>query len=207
MNHAHLFSLGASTAFVLFATGSLSQLPLNAASAQAATTAIPATSNAATATTMTTTTITTAPNTGNDDLSIAPTPVILSTANLGGTVDRLQPLLAVDKIMSVNEEGQAVNRYLYSVTNADALPTNIFARAPYLKPLSENADACRTWVYMLDQDGNPLSTFATISDKAGLAKLWFAAQAGVALPKKIYVDIWDRQMDVHYRSKLVAVPQ
>jgi hypothetical protein len=216
--HAQGFFPPAAAALLLLAASSLSGFESNASLAQDASTPLPIAAPVAkptagpvikTTTTTTTTTITTTKNTDSDDLSIAPTPLILSTANLGGSVDSLQPVIVFDKIIAVDEDGQTVNRYLYRVANAEALPANIFVKAPYLKPLSENADASRTWVYVLDQDGNPLSTFATINDRTQLAKLWFAAQTqnGIALPKKIYVDIWDRQMDVHYRSKLVAVPQ
>lgn len=139
-------------------------------------------------------------------LTVAPTPNTLSTANFGGTVDKLQPQIVLEKPTTGTEDNQQVKLCMVKVTNIDALPDSLFTPAPYLKPLAENTVASRSWVYVLDQDGNPLSTFATIVDKSALNKLWFAVQKDVPAPKKIYVDIWDRQNDRHYRSKTVDVP-
>ena len=139
-------------------------------------------------------------------LTVAPTPNALSTANPGGTLDKLQPLIVLEKPIASDEDNQQVKRCLLKVTNCDALPNNLFQPAPYLKPLGENTNASRAWVYVLDQDGNPLSTFATITDKNQLSKLWYTTQKDVTPPKKVYIDIWDRQLDVHYRSKTADVP-
>jgi len=139
-------------------------------------------------------------------LTVAPTVNALSTANPGGTVAKLQPLFTIEKPVAASEDDQQVKRCFIKVTNIDALPKNLFQPAPYLKPLGENTNASRAWVYVLDQDGNPLSTFATITDKNQLNKLWFTTQKDVPAPKKVYIDIWDRQEDVHYRSKIADVP-
>jgi hypothetical protein len=104
--HAQGFFPPAAAALLLLAASSLSGFESNASLAQDASTPLPIAAPVAkptagpvikTTTTTTTTTITTTKNTDSDDLSIAPTPLILSTANLGGSVDSLQPVIVFDK--------------------------------------------------------------------------------------------------------------
>lgn len=96
-------------------------------------------------------------------------------------------------------------RYMISVENYQDFANNLFQPATYLKPLAEHLNSSRAWVYVKDQDGNPLQTFATINNREQLKNLWIALESSSAAPAQVYIDIWDRQTDTHFKSASVKI--
>ncbi len=118
---------------------------------------------------------------------------------------KLVPLIAIAKPVAITIEGDSMMRYMISVENYQAFANNLFQPATYLKPLAEHLNSSRAWVYVKDQNGNPLQTFATINNREQLKNLWFALESSSAAPTDVYVDIWDRQTDTHFKSASVKI--
>lgn len=118
---------------------------------------------------------------------------------------KLVPQVTLAKPTPFNLEGDAMMRYVISIENYKAFANSLFQPATYLKPLAEHLNSSRAWVYVKDQDGNPLQTFGTINNREQLKNLWFAIERGAAAPSHVYVDIWDRQTDTHFKSVLMKI--
>ena len=139
----------------------------------------------------------TAPESATTIDSLAPTEKNLA---------KLIPLITIAKPAAITVEGDAMKRYIVSVSNYQAFSENLFQPATYLKPLAEHLNSSRAWVYIKDQEGNPLQTFGTINNREQLKNLWFAIEKNSSAPKQIHVDIWDRQTDTHYKSAAATIP-
>lgn len=120
-------------------------------------------------------------------------------------IAKLVPKVSLAKPTPINLEGDTMTRYLISVENYKAFDNSLFQPATYLKPLAEHLNSSRAWVYVKDQDGNPLQTFGTINNREQLKNLWFAIESGATAPSQVYVDIWDRQTDTHFKSILLKI--
>jgi hypothetical protein len=118
---------------------------------------------------------------------------------------KLVPQISLAKPTPINLEGDAMMRYMISVENYKAFANSLFQPATYLKPLAEHLNSSRAWVYVKDQDGKPLQTFGTINNREQLKSLWFAIERETAAPSHVYVDIWDRQTDTHFKSSLLKI--
>ncbi|CAN5380596.1 hypothetical protein BH11CYA1_BH11CYA1_22900 [soil metagenome] len=119
---------------------------------------------------------------------------------------KLVPQISLAKPVAVTIEGDSMTRYIISVDNYQVFPNSLFEPATYLKPLAEHLNSSRAWVYIKDEDSNPLQTFGTINSREQLKKLWFAIEKNSSAPKKVYVDIWDRQTDSHFKSAYEKIP-
>ena len=136
---------------------------------------------------------------GNSDSSTdSLAPPELNLANL-------VPQITLAKPTAIDVEGDTMLRYMISVENYKAFASSLFQPATYLQPLGEHLNASRAWVYIKDQDGKPLQTFGTINNKEQLKNLWFAIEKGATAPSQVYVDIWDRQTDTHFKSTLMKI--
>lgn len=123
-------------------------------------------------------------------------------------LSKLAPLLTLHAPLPIDEGGDQMTRYLISVDNYKDFSADLFLPATYLKPLSERLNSSRAWVYIKDKDGNALQTFGTITNREQLKTLWFATERGATPPPQVFVDIWDRQRDIHFKSALLdVVPQ
>lgn len=113
---------------------------------------------------------------------------------------KLIPQATLGQPELVTADGDAMVRFMISIENYQAFSNDLFKPATYLKPLAEHLNSSRAWVYIKDQAGNPLQTFGTISNREQLKNLWFAIEKGETAPSQVYVDIWDRQTDTHFKS-------
>lgn len=95
-------------------------------------------------------------------------------------------------------------RYRFDVANKTVYPTELFLPAPKLPACGLNRDSSRSWVDLYDRDGKHLYGFCTLSSLQQLGSVWFAVPETIEPPSHIIVQIWDRQTDKKYRSKLVA---
>lgn len=118
---------------------------------------------------------------------------------------KLIPQAKLGPSATVNSDGDSMVRYLISIENYQFFGNDLFKPATYLKPLAEHLNSSRTWVYIKDQAGNPLQTFGTISNRDQLKNLWFAIEKGENAPNQVYVDIWDRQTDTHFKSASLKI--
>ncbi len=134
-------------------------------------------------------------NTGTVDSLAAP------AIKVGSTV----PVVSLAGPVDILEDGDTMQRYTLSVSNYKAFSDSLFRQANYLKPMGEMLNSSRTWVYIKSADGTPLETFGTLSDNSQLKNLWFQIEKNSTPPAQVYVDIWDRQLDIHFKSAPVAV--
>lgn len=115
------------------------------------------------------------------------------------------PQAVLQQAISVDLNGDLMMRYIINVKNYLDYKSELFKEAPYLPPLAEHLNASRTWVYIKDQNGSPLQTFGAILDRKQLQELWFAVEKDSKPPEQVHVDIWDRQLDLHYKSDPIKV--
>jgi hypothetical protein len=118
---------------------------------------------------------------------------------------KLIPQATLGQSAIVTTDGDAMVRFMISIANYQAFSNDLFKPATYLKPLAEHLNSSRAWVYIKDQAGNPLQTFGTISNREQLKNLWFAIEKGETAPSQVYVDIWDRQTDTHFKSASLRI--
>lgn len=96
-------------------------------------------------------------------------------------------------------------RYILSVTNRDEYPDYLFYAAPNLPPCGLNTNSSRTWVSIVDQDGNYVYGFCALGSPEDMDGLWFAVEEGSAPPPGIKVVINDRYCEKEYESSLVKI--
>lgn len=118
---------------------------------------------------------------------------------------KVVPILSLQATLPIDDDGDQMSRYLISVENYKDFSSKLFLPATYLKPLAEHLNSSRAWVYVKDKDGNVLQTFGTINNLDQLKSLWFATEKGATPPSQVFVDIWDRQEDIHFKSALLDV--
>jgi hypothetical protein len=118
---------------------------------------------------------------------------------------KLIPQATLGQPKIVNTDGDAMVRYMISIENYHEFGNDLFKPATYLKPLAEHLNSSRAWVYIKDETGNPLQTFGTITNREQLKNLWFAIEKGTTAPGQVYVDIWDRQTDTHFKSASLKI--
>ncbi len=107
------------------------------------------------------------------------------------------PMLAYYGTESIDK---ANTRYWIGVTNWQAYPDEWFQPAPDLPPCGQNPNAARAWVMIYRADsGAEIYGFCALTKPEDLARLWFAWPAHRPAPE-VYVEIWDRATDQHYRS-------
>lgn len=99
-------------------------------------------------------------------------------------IAKLVPQVSLAKPTPINLEGDTMTRYLISVENYKAFDNSLFQPATYLKPLAEHLNSSRAWVYVKDQDGNPLQTFGTINNREQLKTFGLQLKAELQHPAR-----------------------
>lgn len=124
-------------------------------------------------------------------------------------VDGLQehPVLAFDRSELNQEVGEeTVNYYYIGVTNWTDFPAELFELTSEFGPCGGNPTPSRTWVEIYDaSDGSRIYGFCGFELPDNLIEFWFATAAGQA-PPDVYIEIWDREEDVRYRSNTIVIP-
>ena len=93
------------------------------------------------------------------------------------------------------------------VQNASAFPAELFEPAPDLPPCGSNTNASRTWVDIVNAQGDSrLYGFCALSSSDGLKSLWFAVEQGAPTPANVYVVLKDRREAINYQSNSVPLP-
>jgi hypothetical protein len=93
------------------------------------------------------------------------------------------------------------------VQNASAFPAELFEPAPDLPPCGSNTNAARTWVDIVNAQGDSrLYGFCALSSPDGLKSLWFAVEQGAPTPANVYVVLKDRREGINYQSNSVPLP-
>lgn len=93
-------------------------------------------------------------------------------------------------------------RHKYDVFNKDQYPAAIFAPAPSLPPCGANTNSARTWVDFFDSTGKRLYGFCALGSPNDLGSLWFSTEEGTIPPSYVYIEIYDRQTNLKYKSNL-----
>ena len=96
-------------------------------------------------------------------------------------------------------------RYKLYVSNWADIPTELFMEAPDLPPCGSNDNSSRTWVDILDGDGNRLYGFCALGSNDGLTQIWFAKRKGEDPPAQVKIRLHDRLCDAYYESNLVDI--
>jgi len=122
-----------------------------------------------------------------------------------GSTSTAQPALPRPVLVFLGQEfyevrGQLFTRYRYTVANADAYPSALFAAAPALPPCGANTNASRTWVDIFERSGRRLYGFCALAGPGDLGKLWFALESDLLPPSWIYIEMTDRQTGSKARS-------
>jgi hypothetical protein len=115
------------------------------------------------------------------------------------------PQLAYKAKEDYNVGANGFTRYLLTVTNRDAYPTEWFKPSPDLSPIGLNKQASRTIVEIFDGNNVRLYGFCALRCGEHLDRLWFAVRRGEQAPPQVYIVIHDRKLGRSYKSNLVKV--
>jgi hypothetical protein len=92
--------------------------------------------------------------------------------------------------------------YWYEVTNRAGFPDELFAPAPRLPPCGKNENSSRTWVEVYSESGSRLYGFCALKNHDELDKVNFSLRKGEAPPRRVYIELVDRQTGKTYKSNL-----
>ncbi len=98
-------------------------------------------------------------------------------------------------------------RYRLYVKNWASIPSDLFTAAPNLPPCGSNVNSSRTWVDILDGNGDVIYGFCALGTNDGLTKIWFARKKGEAPPAQVKIRLHDRLCDSYYESNLIDINQ
>jgi len=111
-------------------------------------------------------------------------------------------LPAPQLVLQSTTNANGVVRFELDVPNYASFPNELFAQAPDLAACGLNTSASRTWVDILDGNGNFLAGFCSFSQASDLNLLWF--QKPVAQwPAEAYIKLTDRQCNITYTSNRI----
>ncbi|MBB3842026.1 hypothetical protein FHS57_006055 [Runella defluvii] len=128
------------------------------------------------------------------------------TVNIEGCPTQA-PALQFTGTSTFTANGQNYTSYGLSVSNFSVFPNSLFAAAPTLPLCGTATNTARTWVYVYDATtGQLLSYFCTLSNAASMTGLAFSRVTGIPAPTSVYVDIYDRFLNLHYVSTAVTIP-
>ena len=96
-------------------------------------------------------------------------------------------------------------RYQFAVLNHSAYPAEFFAAAPQLPPCGSNANSARSWVDFHAEGGARLYGFCALTSPQQLDAIWFAVPEGAGTPRRVYIEMTDRQTNTLYRSNLETI--
>jgi hypothetical protein len=117
------------------------------------------------------------------------------------------PVLAFDRSELNRQVGEStVNRYYVGVTNWEAYPTDLFVLTSEFGTCGDNPTPSRTWVEIYDaSDDSYIYGFCGFDSPDDLIEFWFPTDPGQA-PPDVYIELWDRDEGVRYRSNTITVP-
>lgn len=117
------------------------------------------------------------------------------------------PALQFTGTSNFTANGQNYTSYGLSVSNHSVFPNSLFAAAPSLPLCGTATNTARTWVYVYDATtGQQLSYFCTLSNAASMTGLAFSRVTGISAPASVYVDVYDRLLNLRYVSNAVTIP-
>ena len=99
-----------------------------------------------------------------------------------------------------------VLRAVFSVSNRNDFPNELFEPAPNLPPCGVNRMAWRAWVYFLASNGQRLNGFCGGPSDPSLRSIALNGKVGSPAPKGVTVVIVDRQTDRVYQSDVLLIP-
>ena len=115
------------------------------------------------------------------------------------------PLVSLTGREKVTVRGTVLERYFLRVDNRDQYPDALFAPAPNLPPCGSNTNSARTWVDIVDQDGQRIYGFCALGSSKDLDGLWFAVLEGDQPPAGVRVVLRDRLCQEETTSNLVQI--
>lgn len=95
-----------------------------------------------------------------------------------------------------------VKGHEFTIENRSEFPEELFIRAPELPPCGANANASRTWVDLVNQDGRRFYGYCSMSSPTSLKGIRFPFHT---TPTALTVVLRDRACGIEYRSNTVAV--
>jgi hypothetical protein len=111
-------------------------------------------------------------------------------------------LPAPQLVLQSTTNANGVVQFELDVPNYASFPNELFAQAPDLAACGLNTSASRTWVDVLDVNGNFLTGFCSFSQASDLNLLWF--QTPVAQwPAEAYIRLTDRRCNITYTSNRI----
>lgn len=118
------------------------------------------------------------------------------------------PVLAFDRSELNQEVGEStVNRYYIGVTNWEDYSPDLFVLTSQYGPCGGNPTPSRTWVEIYDaSDGSRIFGFCGFDSPDDLIEFWFATSTGQAPPDEVYIELWDREEGLRYRSNTIVIP-
>lgn len=117
------------------------------------------------------------------------------------------PALQFTGTSNFTANGQNYTSYGLIVSNHSVFPNSLFAPAPSLPLCGTATNTARTWVYVYDANtGQQLSYFCTLSNAASMTGLAFARLTGIPAPTSVYVEVYDRLLNLRYVSNAVTIP-
>jgi hypothetical protein len=121
-------------------------------------------------------------------------------------LDLPDPMLSLAGTESYTASGGQYTRYLLTVVNRAAYPSDLFQTAPDLPPCGSNSNSARAWVDIYDQNDNRIYGFCALGSSADLGNLWFAVAEGATPPHQVYIIINDRRCNMTCKSNLITIP-
>jgi TolB protein len=107
---------------------------------------------------------------------------------------------------STTELGNGNVEFQLDVPNFGSFPDDLFEPAPDLAACGLNTSASRTWVDILDGDGNYLFGFCSLGQASDLNNIWFATPVA-QWPAEAYVTLTDRRCNITYTSNRINLAQ
>lgn len=93
-------------------------------------------------------------------------------------------------------------RFEFDVPNFGTFPNDLFEPAPDLAPCGLNTSSSRTWVDVLDGNGNVLYGFCSFGQASDLNGVWFQTTVE-QWPAEAYIRLTDRRCNITYTSNRV----
>jgi hypothetical protein len=92
------------------------------------------------------------------------------------------------------------------VPNYANFPDDLFEPAPDLAPCGLNTSASRTWIDVLDGNGNYLYGFCSLGRASDLNNIWFATPVA-QWPAEAYIRLTDRRCNITYTSNRINLAE
>lgn len=94
--------------------------------------------------------------------------------------------------------------FCYSITNWHEYPPELFTPLPG-HPDTMPIPTSRTWVEIYARGGRQIFGFLSFYTPEQLDFFWYAMPPGAPEPDSVYVELWDRECNIRYRSNMVSL--